>query len=103
MADRLYTRTEKLSRARLLAKGAKKSAGDISPIERQLDAIDRRAEDRAHREAAAHAAALKAARNEVAATTVAERTAPRGPERAAAREKRKAAERHLRAVERARR
>ncbi|GAB2799489.1 hypothetical protein [Streptomyces daliensis] len=103
MADRLYTRTEKLTRARLLAKGAKRSAGDISRIERQLDAIDRRAEDRARREAEAHSAALKAARDAVATATVAERTAPRGPERAQAREKRKAAEKHLRSVERARR
>ncbi|MGW7521211.1 hypothetical protein ACWGJ2_37110 [Streptomyces sp. NPDC054796] len=103
MADRIYTRSEKLTRAGLLVKGAKQSAGDISRVERQIDAIDRRAEDRARAEADAHAAALSAARKEVAAATVAERTTPRGPERAKAREKRKAAEKHLRAVERARR
>ncbi|GGO46438.1 hypothetical protein GCM10012287_16770 [Streptomyces daqingensis] len=100
MATPVYTKAEKAKRARLLLKGAKRSAGDVSGIERQLDRIDAAARDRGRRKAAAHQRTLDAAKDEVAQARVKERTAPRGPERQAARETRRAAERRLRLVER---
>lgn len=99
---RVYTRAEKAQRARLLLKGAKRSAGDISDIERRLDRIDERAEDRGRREAAAHARQLEAAKDDLAAARVAERCADR-VDKQAAKDRRKQAEKRLRLVERARR
>jgi hypothetical protein len=97
---RLYTRSEKLKRARLLAKGAHNAYGDTSSIDRQIDRIDTAAEDRARREREAHQRAVNDAKDELAAARVAERCAPR-QERQAAREARRAAEKRLRLVERA--
>jgi hypothetical protein len=101
VADRTYTRSEQLRRARLLAKGAHRAYGDTSSIGRQLDRIDQAAEDRARREAQAYARQLATARDELAAARVAERCATR-EDRTAARQARKDAEKRLRAVERAR-
>jgi hypothetical protein len=97
----VYTKAEKAKKARLLMKGAKRSAGDVSGIEKQIDRIDEAARERGRREAEAHRRALDAAKNDVAAARVKERSAPRGPERQAAREARRAAEKRLRLVERA--
>jgi hypothetical protein len=100
--SRVYTRAEKLQRARLIAKGAKRAYGDVSDIERRLERIDAAAEDRGRREAQAHARQLEAAKDELAAARVAERCADR-VDKQAAKDRRKAAEKRLRAVERARR
>jgi hypothetical protein len=97
----VYTRSEKLTRARLLAKGAKGSYGDTSAVDRQLDRIEQTAKERGEREAAAHRRALGHAKDEVASARVKERSAPRGPERQAARKDRQEAEKRLRLAERA--
>lgn len=99
---RTYTAAEKAKRARLLFKGAHGAYGDTSRIERELDRIDRAAADRADREAAAHGKLLDKARKAVAAARIEERAA-RGKDRSPARDARKAAEKRLRDIERARR
>ncbi|OEV03815.1 hypothetical protein AN219_37695 [Streptomyces nanshensis] len=101
MANPVYTKSEKWKRARLLAKGAKGSYGDVSGVEKQLDRIDQAAQERGEREAKAHRRALDNAKDEVATARVKERSAPRGPERQAARRDREQAEKRLRLVERA--
>lgn len=101
MPTRVYTRAEKAKRARLLVKGARRSAGDVSAIERQIERIDQAAEDRGRREAEAHARQLNAAKDALAAARVAERCATTREERHTARGARKEAEQRLRAVERA--
>ncbi|MGH3309738.1 MAG: hypothetical protein ACRDP3_03995 [Streptomyces sp.] len=101
MAKPVYTNSEKAKRARLLFKGAKGSYGDTSRIDKQIDNIDRAAQDRGEREAAAHKRALDNAKDDVATARVRERSAPRGPERQAARKDRQEAEKRLRLVERA--
>lgn len=101
MANPVYTRGEKLRRARLLAKGAKGAYGDTSGIEKQIERLDEKARDRGEREAAAHRRALENAKDEVATARVKERSAPRGPERQAARAARQEAEKRQRLVERA--
>jgi len=100
MPARVYTKAEKVNRARLLLKGAKNSYGDTSGIERQIERIDARAQDRGKREAAAHKRQLESAKDDVAAARVAERCAS-GKDRATAREARRAAEKRLRSTERA--
>jgi hypothetical protein len=101
LPPRTYTRSERARRAQLVLRGAHRSYGDTSSIDRQIDRIDQAAEDRARREATAYARRLEAARDELAAARVAERCATR-EERPAARQARKEAEKRLRAVERAR-
>lgn len=101
MADRIYTRGEKAQRARLLVKGARGAYGDVSRVEAQIERIDQAAEDRGRREAEAYERLLKTAKDELAAARVTERCAAR-EDRTEAREARKAAERRLRHVERAR-
>jgi secreted protein with Ig-like and vWFA domain len=100
-ATPVYTKAEKAKKARLLLKGAKGAYADTSKVERELDRIDEAARERGRREAEAHQRALSAAKDEVAAARVLERSAPRGPERQTAREARRAAEKRLRLVERA--
>ncbi|MCT2589495.1 hypothetical protein LHJ74_06065 [Streptomyces sp. N2-109] len=102
LPERTYTRREKAQRAKLLFQGAKRCAGDISRIEKQIERIDQAAEDRARLEIQAHARLLETAKHDVANARVAERCA-RGDEKATARQQRKDAEKRLRAVERARR
>lgn len=101
MPERVYTRAEKAKRARLLLKGAHRAYGDVSAIDAQIDRIDAKAEDRGRREAEAHTRALNTAKDDLARARVAERCASGRQERQAARETRKAAEKRLRAVERA--
>lgn len=101
MADILYTRSEKARRAKLLFQGAKNSAGDVTKYERELDRIDQQAADRTSRERAAWQRQFDAARDDLAAATVAERVANR-EDKPAAKRARQDAEKRLKAVERAR-
>ncbi|MFG3254950.1 hypothetical protein [Streptomyces sp. NPDC048172] len=98
---RKYTRKEKLTRAGLLVQGAKGAYGDIGKVERAIETIDARAEERAREETAAWEREVKAARADVAAAKVRERAA-RGADRTAARQTRREAEKRLKAVERTR-
>lgn len=101
MTDVLYTRAEKAKRAKLLFQGAKRSAGDVSSIERQLERLEEKAADRTRRERAAWQRQHETARDELAAARVAERTASRAG-RPEAKRARQDAEKRLKAVERAR-
>lgn len=101
MADILYTRSEKARRAKLLLKGAKNSAGDVSEIEHELDRIDDVAAERTHRERAAWERQLDQARDTLATAKVAERAATREGKPGAKRA-RQDAEKRLKAVERTR-
>ncbi|WP_461026773.1 hypothetical protein, partial [Streptomyces sparsus] len=92
---------EKAKRAKLLLKGAHGAYGDTSRIERELDRIDRDATDRARGEQAAWQRQYDVARDALAAARVAERCADR-TEKPTAKAARVAAEKRLRAVERAR-
>lgn len=99
---RIYTPAERRKRAALLARGTRQAFADaVDPrIQRQLDAIDRAAQDRAAREHAALARQWETAKDEVATARARERTAPK-EERAAAKEARKQAEKRLQLAERA--
>lgn len=101
---RRYTRSEKTKRAGLLARGIKQAlagADAIDPrIERKIDRLDARAEDRYEREITAHIRQLDAARSEAAAARARERAAAPS-ERSAARRDRQAAEEVVKRAERA--
>ncbi|CAL9403715.1 hypothetical protein SUDANB106_01522 [Streptomyces sp. enrichment culture] len=99
---RIYIPAERRRRAALVARGAKQAFADaVDPrIQRQLDAIDAAAEDRAAREQAALLRQVEDAKNELATARAAEKAASR-EERAAAKTARKAAEDRLRRCERA--
>ncbi|MCG3039189.1 hypothetical protein L7D48_01145 [Streptomyces sp. S1A] len=99
---RIYTPAERRRRAALVARGTKQAFADaVDPrIQRQLDAIDAAAADRATREQAALQRQLEDAKNDLATARAAEKAASR-EERAAAKTARKAAEDRLRRCERA--
>lgn len=99
---------ERLRRARLVAKAALQTRGadeytdgSYLPdprVEREIDRIDRRGTDRWEREADAHAGQVRSARDQVAAATVALRTAT-GSEKSAARRALRDGEQGLRRAE----
>ncbi|SEP64988.1 hypothetical protein [Streptomyces radiopugnans] len=99
---RIYTPAERRRRAALVARGAKQAFADAvdSRIQRQLDAIDAAAADRAARELAALLRQLEDAKNELATARAAEKAADR-VDRQAAKDARKEAEKRLRRCERA--
>jgi hypothetical protein len=74
MPERIYTPAEKAKRARLLLKGARNAYGDTSAIERQIDRIDEKAEERARMVAAETARAEKEAARLLAAAKADART-----------------------------
>ncbi|MDT3396153.1 hypothetical protein RKE29_05775 [Streptomyces sp. B1866] len=99
---RSYTRAEKRQRARLLLRGGRQAlAGAVDPrIDRRIEEIDARAEDRGLREAAALHRQHDQAKDDLAAAKAAERAA-KWSDRPAAREARKQAEQRVRATEHA--
>ncbi|MCG3041146.1 hypothetical protein L7D48_11340 [Streptomyces sp. S1A] len=99
---RIYTPAERRRRAALVARGTRQAFADaVDPrIQRQLDAIDAAAADRAARELAALLRQLEDAKNDLATARAAEKAADR-VDRQAAKDARKEAEKRLRRCERA--
>lgn len=100
----IYTPSERRRRAALVWKGARQaiSGADPSRWDAQIDRIDAAAEERGAREAAALAAVLEKAKNDLAAAKATERTTDRTG-KAAARQARRDAEQQLRRAEAAHR
>ncbi len=98
---RSYTASEKWQRTKLILRGSKQAIADaVDPkIERRIQRLDDRAEERGAREAKALLRQDNQAKNDLATARVAERAARRGPERDAAKADRKAAEERARHTE----
>ncbi|MEU8824522.1 hypothetical protein [Streptomyces sp. NPDC048636] len=99
---RSYTPAEKRKRAWLVVRGAKQAFADsVDPrLDRRIEQIDARAEERGQLEALALHRQNDRARAELAAAKAAERAASR-EDRTAARDARKRAEKRARATEQA--
>lgn len=100
MTDRIFTTAEKAARVAEVVRHLRAADGDTRHLDR-LDALNERGRERAIRQIAAWQVEVEAAKNELAAARVAERSASRA-ERADARRARREAEKHLKRVERAR-